>query len=34
MPIAAEVNAVLFEDKDPREALRELMSRPLKAEWA
>lgn len=34
MPIAAEVNAVLFEDKDPREALHELMSRPLKAERA
>ena len=33
MPIAAQVNAVLFEDKDPREALGELMSRPLKAEW-
>jgi glycerol-3-phosphate dehydrogenase (NAD(P)+) len=32
MPIAVQVNAVLFEDKDPREALRELMSRPLKAE--
>ncbi len=32
MPISAQVHAVLFEDKDPREALGELMARPLKAE--
>ena len=32
MPISVQVQAVLHEGKDPREALRELMSRPLKAE--
>ncbi|MEE9256413.1 MAG: NAD(P)H-dependent glycerol-3-phosphate dehydrogenase [bacterium] len=32
MPISSQINQVLFEDKDPGEALKELMARPLKAE--
>jgi len=32
MPITEQVNAVLFEGKDPREAIRELMTRERKAE--
>ena len=32
MPIAAQVNAILFEDKDPRVALEELMTRTPKVE--
>jgi glycerol-3-phosphate dehydrogenase (NAD(P)+) len=32
MPISAQINQVLFQDKDPGEALKELMARPLKAE--
>jgi len=32
LPICAQVHAVLFEGKDPREAVKELMARPLKAE--
>ena len=32
LPICAQVHAVLFGGKDPREAVRELMSRPLRAE--
>ncbi|MFC1491252.1 NAD(P)H-dependent glycerol-3-phosphate dehydrogenase [Nitrospinota bacterium] len=32
MPISAQIHQVLFEDKDPVEALSELMARPLKAE--
>lgn len=32
MPISAQINQVLFEDKDPGAALKELMARPLKAE--
>ena len=32
MPITAEVYAALFEGKDPREAARNLMSRPAKPE--
>ena len=27
-----EMHEVLYEDKDPREAIRELMERPLKSE--
>jgi len=34
MPIAAEVNAVLFEGKGPRQAVVDLMTRPPKAEGA
>ena len=33
MPITAEVNAVLYEDKGAREAVESLMSRPLKGEF-
>ena len=32
MPIAAEVCAILFENKDPRQAVADLMTRPPKAE--
>ncbi|OGL69419.1 MAG: glycerol-3-phosphate dehydrogenase [Candidatus Tectomicrobia bacterium RIFCSPLOWO2_12_FULL_69_37] len=32
LPICEQVHAVLFEGKDPREAVKELMARPLKAE--
>jgi glycerol-3-phosphate dehydrogenase (NAD(P)+) len=32
MPIVVEVNAVLFEDKNPKEALSELMLRVKKEE--
>lgn len=32
MPIAAQIHHVLFEDRDPREALRELMLRPPRDE--
>jgi glycerol-3-phosphate dehydrogenase (NAD(P)+) len=32
MPIAAEVRAILFEGKDPRQAVVDLMTRPPKAE--
>lgn len=32
LPITSQVHAVLFEDKDPATAVRELMTRPLKAE--
>jgi len=32
MPITAEVYRIIFEDKDPREAVRELMTRKLKEE--
>jgi glycerol-3-phosphate dehydrogenase (NAD(P)+) len=32
MPIVAEVHRVLYEDKDPREAVVDLMTRPLKNE--
>ncbi|MEE9275355.1 MAG: NAD(P)H-dependent glycerol-3-phosphate dehydrogenase [bacterium] len=34
LPICAQVHAVLYEGKDPREAVRELMARPLRAESA
>ena len=34
MPISVQIHGVLFEGKDPRDALKELMSRPLRAEWA
>ncbi len=33
LPIATQVYAVLFEDRDPRDAVLELMRRPLKAEF-
>jgi len=32
MPIAVEVHGILFEDKDPRRALADLLARPLRAE--
>jgi len=32
MPITRQVHAVLFEEQDPREAVLDLMRRPLKAE--
>ena len=32
MPIVEAVNAILFEDKDPRQAVGELMMRQLKVE--
>jgi glycerol-3-phosphate dehydrogenase (NAD(P)+) len=32
MPIAAEVHAVLYQDKDPRQALKDLLTRPVKME--
>lgn len=32
LPIAEQVNAILFEDKDPRAALKDLLARPLKEE--
>lgn len=32
LPITAQVHAVLFEDKNPAEAVRELMTRPLRGE--
>lgn len=32
MPIAAEVHAILFQGKDPRAALRDLLTRPLRME--
>jgi glycerol-3-phosphate dehydrogenase (NAD(P)+) len=32
MPICTQIHQVLFEEKDPRHALKELMARPLKAE--
>ena len=32
MPICREVHAVLFEGRSPEDAVRDLMSRPLKAE--
>ncbi|HTB23194.1 MAG TPA: NAD(P)H-dependent glycerol-3-phosphate dehydrogenase [bacterium] len=32
LPIAEQVNAILFQDKDPRAALKDLMARPLKDE--
>ena len=34
LPIAEQVHAVLFEDKDPREAVHDLMSREPTDEWA
>jgi glycerol-3-phosphate dehydrogenase (NAD(P)+) len=33
MPIVAEVYKVLYEDKNPSEAVRDLMKRTLKAEF-
>ena len=33
MPISEQVYAILYENKSPKEALDELMSRPLKAEY-
>jgi glycerol-3-phosphate dehydrogenase (NAD(P)+) len=32
MPITEQMHAVLYEDKSPREAIRELMERRLKGE--
>ena len=32
MPIVAEVNRILFEDRSPRDAVMELMQRDLKQE--
>ena len=32
MPIAVEVHGILFEEKDPRRALADLLARPLRAE--
>jgi glycerol-3-phosphate dehydrogenase (NAD(P)+) len=32
MPITAEVHAILYEDKDPSQAVRDLMTRALKDE--
>jgi glycerol-3-phosphate dehydrogenase (NAD(P)+) len=33
MPITEQVYKVLYEDKDPLGAVKELMSRDLKEEW-
>ncbi len=33
MPITSEVHQVLFEGKDPREAVADLMLRPPRGEW-
>ncbi len=33
MPITEQMHAVLYEDRSPRDAIRELMSRPLKNEY-
>ena len=33
MPITTQVHAVLFDQKDPREALTELMRRPMRHEF-
>jgi glycerol-3-phosphate dehydrogenase len=32
MPISAQVHAILHEAKPPRDAIRELMTRPMKIE--
>ncbi len=32
MPITAQVHALLYEDKDPKAVVRELMTRDLKSE--
>jgi glycerol-3-phosphate dehydrogenase (NAD(P)+) len=32
LPIAEQVNAILFQDKDPRAALKDLLARPVKEE--
>ena len=33
LPIAGEVYRVLYEGKDPRTAVRDVLTRPLKKEW-
>jgi glycerol-3-phosphate dehydrogenase (NAD(P)+) len=32
MPITEQMNAVLYNDRSPRDAMRDLMTRPLKNE--
>jgi glycerol-3-phosphate dehydrogenase (NAD(P)+) len=33
MPIAAEIYRVLYENKDPKKAVQDLMTRSRKMEW-